>query len=63
VKPSERAARQPVSSSGCAAISVKPLTTTTRLRVRYAPTSTTAIPMASLKPFRNTAASSASSSR
>ncbi len=48
-------------SSGWPRMTCAPLPITTALRHRYATTSTTAIPMASLKPLRNTAPSSSSS--
>ncbi len=54
---------QSPTSPGCAAISTNELTITTRFSDRYTATSTTAMPIASWNPRRNTAPSSTISSR
>src|SRR5207245_2536065 len=53
--------RQLTNRCGWVATRPSATTTTTRFRARYTPTSTTAIPMASLNPLRNSAPSSPTS--
>ena len=57
------AARQSTTTCGCATMCSSDTAITTVFSARYTATSTTAIPMASLNPLRNTAASSATSTR